>query len=940
MARLVWRHRSGEGRTFVLGDKVFLGRDASADCVLDVKSVSRRHVKVERRDGDWYITDLGSTNGTRVNGTPIEKTTRLGPGDLIQVGDEVLEFHAESPTTQTTGHLTRGSMATAALERRSEGPGGDDERGSQGQEVLPRRAGKFYLLRRLGTGGMGSVYHAIDLDSNREVAVKFIRAKIGRNEAFLDFFHNREAVLAREINHPNVIRIYEHGVDSAQHYIAMEYVRGQNLYHVMKERKLEPAEVLEVVRQVACGLVAAHRQGVVHSDIKPANLLIVGEVGRAAVPTGEGTGETEEMAGGDGILEFDTEAREGEKARPLGERYDPGLLEEIRRRVGEPSLDVIVDPPFFQRPSEMNFLAHYLEKALEGRGYFLLVEGEPGTGKNRLLSEFLKEAQAGRGGAGETARADGTASAGEPPAWPRPRFHELDCSRIEGIPRLYEELFQIRPNPKAGLRQVAEDVTRCLGEYPEPRVIRLLNLGQAIPIVCEWIGGLAPLLSRSPALLLGNLAPGDPRSNDGLKAALDRMAPHMKELYLRPLTEYQIQRYLQQIFRDALTGLDLASDLYRLSGGNFAKLLELLRGFFERSVLSLDQPSGRLRYRPRSQEFELEEGKNLYALLKAFGKVEQRVLEHAAFVGQRFVFDALLKLHDLNETSLFFIVRTLLAQGFFVEEGRTWYSFTNVAFQRYMAERIPAPERPHLHRKISRILQNVAVPESPELFQLRGRHWAGCHEYARAVGCLLEGAHLARCAYRADRAREMVQEILRIYRLLARRESVRKEVTGILRDWFRKEGNWYEILGELASDQPEPRVKIADFGISFRMTDEERGYQLEKRPVLGTPRYMAPERGKGEYGGFKSDIFSLGIIAFEMAAGGPPFPELKGNDVVQANRELKILLPAEVLRRFPAGMEACLAGMVEKDPQRRWDAERVVREVAKLELDLKAAVGR
>jgi serine/threonine-protein kinase len=96
---------------------------------------------------------------------------------------------------------------------------------------------------------------------------------------------------------------------------------------------------------------------------------------------------------------------------------------------------------------------------------------------------------------------------------------------------------------------------------------------------------------------------------------------------------------------------------------------------------------------------------------------------------------------------------------------------------------------------------------------------------------------------------------------------------------------------------------------------------------------MAPERGDGEYGGFKSDLFALGIIAFEMATGRAPFPDLKGNDVIQANRERTVQLPPEVLERYPAGMAPLITGLLEKDPVRRWDAERVVREVVKLQYD-------
>src|SRR2546425_5329026 len=370
MARLKWRQKNGPGKAFSLGAKALLGRDAALDCVLDVKSVSRRHARIERHDSGFFIVDLGSTNGTLVNGVRISGETRLSPGDLVQVGEEVLEFEPDFPATQ----LTRGSLATETLERGEEAS--KSASAGAGAEALPRRAGKFYLLRRLGQGGMGVVYRAIDLDSNREVAVKFIRSNIGRNEAFLDFFHNREAVLAREIDHPNVIRVYEHGVDAEQHYISMEFIPGENLYQVMKRRRLKRDEVLEIMRQVACGLAAAHRQGVVHSDIKPANILLMSAGGREAPSSKEDAPRAE--AGGDssnGILEFESEPPRGNGSLEEGSRYEPGLLEEIRRRVGEPSRDAVVDPPFFPRPSEMRFLLHYFERVYEGKGYFLLVEG-------------------------------------------------------------------------------------------------------------------------------------------------------------------------------------------------------------------------------------------------------------------------------------------------------------------------------------------------------------------------------------------------------------------------------------------------------------------------------------------------------------------------------------------------------------------------------------
>ena len=185
MARLIWNHPQQGTRDFLLHPVTVLGRESGVDCVLNVRSVSRRHARIEQTADGYFIHDLGSTNGTWVNDTPVSKTepTLIRRGDRIKIGEESLEFDPEvesSPRTQE-------SMVTAPLDRTRDPAASRD---------FPQRIGKFHLVRRLGQGGMGVVFQALDLDSNRNVAVKFIRSNIGKREAFLDFFHNREAVLA------------------------------------------------------------------------------------------------------------------------------------------------------------------------------------------------------------------------------------------------------------------------------------------------------------------------------------------------------------------------------------------------------------------------------------------------------------------------------------------------------------------------------------------------------------------------------------------------------------------------------------------------------------------------------------------------------------------------------------------------------------------------
>ena len=112
-----------------------------------------------------------------------------------------------------------------------------------------------------------------------------------------------------------------------------------------------------------------------------------------------------------------------------------------------------------------------------------------------------------------------------------------------------------------------------------------------------------------------------------VKALLPSLDKVLKELYLRPLTAYQIQRYLQRLFRGYLRGGELAKDLYRLSEGNFTRILDLLRSFFDRRILTVNSGSKTVTYRPDFRELELEEGKNLYEKYRQAGRVERQVLE-------------------------------------------------------------------------------------------------------------------------------------------------------------------------------------------------------------------------------------------------------------------------------------------------------------------------
>ena len=140
-----------------------------------------------------------------------------------------------------------------------------------GATVLGNR---YEILRKIGDGGMAFVYQARDKLLNRIVAVKVLRPEFVDDQEFLVKF-KREAEAVASLSHPNIVNVYDVGEDGKVHYIVMEYVDGQNLKEIIQdEGRLEEYTALDIAKQIARALSAAHRNGIIHRDIKPHNILI------------------------------------------------------------------------------------------------------------------------------------------------------------------------------------------------------------------------------------------------------------------------------------------------------------------------------------------------------------------------------------------------------------------------------------------------------------------------------------------------------------------------------------------------------------------------------------------------------------------------------------------------------------------------------------------
>src|SRR6266404_3083326 len=135
-------------------------------------------------------------------------------------------------------------------------------------------AGRYEILRLLGRGGMGAVYKARDTELDRTVALKLIRPELARNPQILKRF-KQELILARQVTHKNVIRIFDLGQSDGIKFITMDFVEGQDLRQLLLERgQLAPEQAARIMLQICRALEAAHVEGVIHRDLKPQNIML------------------------------------------------------------------------------------------------------------------------------------------------------------------------------------------------------------------------------------------------------------------------------------------------------------------------------------------------------------------------------------------------------------------------------------------------------------------------------------------------------------------------------------------------------------------------------------------------------------------------------------------------------------------------------------------
>ncbi len=135
---------------------------------------------------------------------------------------------------------------------------------------------RYRIEDRLGSGGMSSVFRATDTILERTVAVKILAEHLADDERFVARFR-REALAVAKLVHPNIVQVYDTGNDGGSYYIVMEYVKGKSGAQLLQAHgALDPETAVEIGIQACSGLDYAHRHGIIHRDVKPGNLMIIG----------------------------------------------------------------------------------------------------------------------------------------------------------------------------------------------------------------------------------------------------------------------------------------------------------------------------------------------------------------------------------------------------------------------------------------------------------------------------------------------------------------------------------------------------------------------------------------------------------------------------------------------------------------------------------------
>jgi serine/threonine protein kinase len=296
------------GRTFAYErhDTFLFGRspDCHAELAADDTTASRHHFLLEVNPPQARLRDLGSLNGTHVNGvkhggrgrqeSPEEAARRKLPevdlrdGDHIRVGATVFEVAIEGHRSTAPADVPGEAPLESVLSQRPHNTSAD----------VPG----YHVGRLIGRGGMGAVYLAKRAGDGATVALKVMLAQADVDEAAREAFQ-REIEITRSLRHPRIVSLLDHGSTESTFYFAMEYCAGGSVADLQRKHPggIPLTLSVRIALEALEGLAFAHEQGFVHRDLKPENLLLADTAGAGAKVTDFGLAKSFQQAGLSGM---------------------------------------------------------------------------------------------------------------------------------------------------------------------------------------------------------------------------------------------------------------------------------------------------------------------------------------------------------------------------------------------------------------------------------------------------------------------------------------------------------------------------------------------------------------------------------------------------------------------------------------------------------------
>jgi hypothetical protein len=253
MAMLVY-----EGNQVELTGECVLGRQRECGIVIRDGAASRKHARIFQAEGAWWVEDLDSANGSKLNGARFEGRRGLRNGDAIRIGEAEVQFHCSE--------LESAPEAKPATVR-------VDPQSLEGRDIAGYVIGKL-----MGRSGMGFLYRATQTSLQRQVAFKVFARKVVEDDTQFAERFLAMASKAGSLRHDGFVQMHENGVEDGLVWYSMELIQGDTLASLLeREGRFAPELALLACERVAMAMSEAHKAGIVHRDLNPRTLMLNGE---------------------------------------------------------------------------------------------------------------------------------------------------------------------------------------------------------------------------------------------------------------------------------------------------------------------------------------------------------------------------------------------------------------------------------------------------------------------------------------------------------------------------------------------------------------------------------------------------------------------------------------------------------------------------------------